>query len=493
MSTGAWARAADLFDPPVDPYATDPAGWVKDKLGEHLWSKQREIAQALIDHRKVAVKACHGPGKSFFGARAVAWWLDTHPVGSAFAVTSAPTDAQVKAVLWREIRKAWKNGRLPGRVTLDAQWKIADELVAYGRKPADHDEHGFHGIHSRYLLVVLDEACGIPKALWTASATLGTNDDARMLAIGNPDDPTSEFQSICEGAPEDGTSGLSAEGWWVITISIFDTPNFTNEPVPDELRHFLPSETWLEERRRKWGENSPLWTSKVLGRFPKDASTGVIPWSWLKACQGDEATRRIGPLRVPVELGVDVAGSDMGDETVVRERCGQRAGRTWKVQSSDPEVVLQLVEQAVREAEPSRVKVDAIGVGWGIVGGLRRSFPGLDVVAVNVAEAAPGEDSAKFVNLRAWIWWEVGRRLTQDRAVDLTEVDDDTLNELSSPKYREVNGRIQIESKDDIRKRLGRSTDNADALLLAFYSPPPTGAPPVEARPYRNDALKGTR
>jgi len=442
------------------------------------------------------VKACHGPGKSFFGARAVAWWLDTHPVGSAFAVTSAPTDPQVKAILWREIRKAWKAGNLPGRVTLDAQWKIDDELVAYGRKPADHDEHGFQGIHARHLLVVLDEACGIPKQLWTAAGTLGTNDDARMLAIGNPDDPTSEFKTICDGAPEDGTAGMSAQGWWVITISIFDTPNFTGEPIPDELRHFLPSATWLDDHRKKWTEDSPLWTSKVLGQFPKDASTGTIPWSWVKACQGDDATNRIGALRVPVELGVDVAGSDLGDETVVFERRGQRVGRRWAVQSSDPEVVLQLVETAVRDSGATRVKIDAIGVGWGLVASLRRTFPDLDIVPIVVSESAPGEDSAKFVNLRAWIWWQVGRRLAQDRAWDLTEVADEVLNELCAPKYREVNGRIQIESKDDLRKRIGRSTDNADALLLAFTDPLPVEAQPLRSTPYTGPvagALRNTR
>lgn len=493
MTGGVLGRAADMLDPPVDPYATDPAGWVRDRLGEHLWSKQVEIANALRDYRNVAVKACHGPGKTRIASRIIAWWLDTHPIGEARAVSSAPTDAQVKAALWFEIRNAWAKGDLPGKVTLDAKWKIGGNEVAYGRKPADHDEHGFQGTHARYMLVVLDEACGIPLSVWTGASTLGTNEDSRMLAIGNPDDPTSEFRSICEGAPEDGSSGMSDRGWWVITISIFDTPNFTGEAVPDDLRHFLPSATWLEDRRTQWGEGSPLWTSKVLGRFPKDASTGVIPWSWLKACQGEQATARIGPLRVPVELGVDVAGSDLGDETVVQERQGMRAGRRWSVQSSDPEVVLQLVEQAIRESEPTRVKVDAIGVGWGLVASIRRSFPGLDVVPVVVSEAAPGEDSARFVNLRAWMWWEVGRRLAQDRAFDLTEVADDTLNELSTPKYREVNGRIQVESKDDIRKRLGRSTDNADALLLAFLDPPRAGAPAATQQPYQANPLRNTR
>jgi hypothetical protein len=466
-------------------YQGDPVAWVTQRLGGFLWSKQREITEAVRDHRKVAVKACHGPGKSHVAARIVGWWEDTHPVGSAFAVTTAPTDPQVKAILWREINRAHKAGNLPGRVTLDAQWKMNEELVAFGRKPADHDESGFQGIHARYVLVVLDEACGIPKTLWTATDTLVTNEDARILAIGNPDDPMSEFATICAGAPEDGSSGMSKEDWYVITISTFDTPNFTGEFVPEELRHYLPSRVWLEERRRKWGEGSPLWLSKVEGRFPPDASSGVILWSWLRACATDA---KIGPLRVPVQLGIDVAGSELGDETVIWERAGGKLGRRWSVQSSDPEDVLRKCEEAILEAHPARVKVDSIGVGFGIVGGLRRSFPDLDVVAVNVAEAAP--DPENYTNLRAWLWWEVGRRLFQDQVVDLSGPDpedqsetarlrrleiEELMNQLAIPQYKEINGRIQIESKDDIRKRLGGdSPDDADACLLAYYDPPST-------------------
>lgn len=481
-----------------DPYADDPAGWVHGRLGEHMWSKQVEIAEAVRDHRKVAVKACHGPGKSFTGARMIGWWIDTHPIGQAFAVSSAPTTPQVKAILWRELTRAHKRGRrtdndgativegLDGRITQDAQWKIDDELVAYGRKPADHDDDGFQGIHARYVLVILDEACGIPRTLWTATDTLVTNQDSRILAIGNPDHPTSRFAEICAGAPGDGTSGMSALGWWVITISVFDTPNFTGEPIPDTLRHSLPSQVWLNECRVNWGEDSPLWTSKVLGEFPTDDTAGTIPWSKLKECQSDEVAQALARLRSPVELGIDVAGSDVGDETVIYERTGARIGRHWSVRSSDSEVVLATCEQAVREAKPSRVKIDAIGVGWGLVAGLRRSFPGLDVHPVVVSEAAPGEDAAKFYNLRAYLWWEVGRRPISDHAYDLTAVPDEALVELSQPKYTEKKGRIVIESKDEIRKRLGRSPDHADAILLAFYEPPERGE--AEVVQYRRRA-----
>ncbi|WP_262402743.1 hypothetical protein [Actinomadura sp. CNU-125] len=210
--------------PTIDPYRTDPVGWVRDKLGEHLWSKQAEIAQSLVTNRYTAVQSCHDAGKSFTASRLTAWWLDVHPPGEAFVVTTAPTAAQVSAILWREIGKAHKKGRLFGRITGGTvpEWKLADgEIVAYGRKPADYDQAAFQGIHARYVLVIVDEACGIPRSLFDAVDALATNEAARVLAIGNPDDPASHFSEICR----------PGSGWNIIRIDGLATPNMTAEAV----------------------------------------------------------------------------------------------------------------------------------------------------------------------------------------------------------------------------------------------------------------------
>jgi hypothetical protein len=130
-----------------------------------MWSKQQEIAESVVEHRYTAVKSCHDSGKSFTASRLAAWWLDVHPPGEAFVVTTAPTTAQVEAILWREIGKAHRKGDLAGRITLDAKWYIGQELVAYGRKPADYDQAAFQGIHARYVLIIIDEACDVPKSL----------------------------------------------------------------------------------------------------------------------------------------------------------------------------------------------------------------------------------------------------------------------------------------------------------------------------------------
>lgn len=304
-SSDPWALAAQAFNPAPNPYSTRPAAWVADRLGEHLWTRQADIAAALVDHRHVAVHSCHGAGKSYLASRLIAWWLDTHRPHAAFVVSTAPTFAQVRAILWREIGRAHRKGRLPGRVN-QTEWHIGDELVGYGRKPADHDEHAFQGIHAEAVLVVIDEACGVPEQLWTAADALVTNDASRVLAIGNPDDPTSHFARVCQ----------PGSGWHVVHIDGLDTPNFTGEQVPADLRPLLLSDTWVQERKQRWGETSPLYTSKVRGLFPDDAQDGVIPYSWIARCKPDPRPDLDDSCEV--QLGVDVGAG--GDQTVIWER-----------------------------------------------------------------------------------------------------------------------------------------------------------------------------
>ena len=121
-----WEVAVDLLFPEPNPYLTDPVGWVRDKLGEFMWSKQREIAGALVKHRYVAVKSCHDSGKSQSASRIVAWWLETHQDPSA--TTTAPTTKkQVHAILWRYLGQAHRKGGLPGQSpsTTSGTWALA--------------------------------------------------------------------------------------------------------------------------------------------------------------------------------------------------------------------------------------------------------------------------------------------------------------------------------------------------------------------------------
>lgn len=455
-----WEIAADRLDPPFD-WTQDPVLWVEEKLGEHPWSKQREIMESVRDNRHTAVKSCHDSGKSYTAARLAAWWIDSHQPGEAFVVTTAPTGAQVKAILWRELNRAHRKGRLGGRMN-QLEWWMGGEMVAFGRKPADNDPQAFQGIHQRYVLVIIDEACGVPKVLWDAVETLATNEFARVLAIGNPDDPATEFKNACD----------PGSGWNVISIGYLDTPGFSGEPVHPDLLKDLLSPLWIEERRRKWGEQSPLWISKAEGEFPEYTADTVIPLPLVRENQRREDwPEELNPVS---ELGVDVGAG--GDFTSIRHRLGRTPGEVRRDHTADAGNVVGKVVQFARDVNATRIKVDTIGIGWGVVGWLQDRVregvlpPETEIVPVNVGERS--WDIRQFPRLRDEVWW-MGRELTQDAGWDLRELDDDTLGQLIAPKYKPTpQGQTKVEPKEETKERLGRSPDDADALLLAFYDPP---------------------
>jgi Domain of unknown function (DUF4386) len=224
LAPNPFAIAADLLFPEPSTYLNDPVGWVAATTKEFMWSKQREIAQSVRENRYTAVRSCHGSGKSFTASRIASWWLDVHAPGEAFIVTTAPTYKQVHAVLWREIGRAHRLGDLDGRINQDDEWYMGNELVGFGRKPADNDPAGFSGVHARYVLVIIDEAGGVPEAIYNAVDSLAIDKHNRILAIGNPDDPAAHFAKIHK----------PGSGWNRIHISVpVHDPRYILGPGPD--------------------------------------------------------------------------------------------------------------------------------------------------------------------------------------------------------------------------------------------------------------------
>lgn len=452
-------------------YSQDPVGWVRDRLGEHLWSKQREIIESVRDNRLTAVRSCHSSGKSYLASRLAAWWIETHTPGEAFVVTTATTASQVAVVLWREIGRVHAKGNLSGRVTLNNKWYIPtrhgnEEVVAIGIKPKDYDPTALHGIHARYVLVILDEAAGIAEPLWTAADSLASGADCRMLAIGNPDFPVGEFVE-CFG---------HRSSWNKIHISAFDTPNFTGEEVPDELRHVLASRVWQEEKLRKWGEDNPIYQSKVLGNFPIVNENGLIPVKWI-----EDARNRTLEATGQNVLGVDVGGGT--DRSVIAQRVGPvvRIKQGWATSNPDTMQTLGLLMQVLKDTEADVAHVDAVGIGQGVVDRAydistdqkeksksRKARAG-KIRGVKVGSSP--KDSETYVNLRAEAYWGLRERF-QDGAIDLDPSDEDLAAELADLRFKRTSrGQIQVESKEDMRRRGKPSPDRADAVMLAFCDP----------------------
>lgn len=445
----------------VDRWLGNPTAWAWERAKTWLWSGQSRIVESVRDHPRTAVKSCNAAGKSKSMAVVAAWWLDVHPQGTAFVLSTAPSFAQVRTVLWREVRVLHRAAGLFGRVN-QTEW-IDDEgdIVGFGRKPADYDPGAFLGIHALYPLVIIDEGSAVPKALYDAAASIATNDYARIVVIGNPDDPSGEFARVC-GSPM----------WNTITIPAYDTPNLTGERVPDMLRQVLVTKSWVEGREQEWGRDNPLFISRVLAEFPDDAPNKVVPLSYAAGCLIEPDDPIPAAKLLPVVLGVDVG--EGVDITVVRERRGMQAGREWAKATADPEDALDMIVDAVVVCGATVVNVDAGGPGWALVGSIRRELKarGIKGVTVNpIKFGAASREPEKYANMRAEMWWGIGRLFSQQKAWSLAGMEnaETTVAQLCDPTWHLGAGdRIVIESKDEIRKRTGRSPDNADALLLAF-------------------------
>lgn len=460
IERAAWQKAAEHFLPkPEPPYLHDPVGWINTQLGEHLWSRQREIAESVVANRRTAVKSCHNAGKSWIASRIAAWWIASHPPGQAFVASTAPSYPQVHAILWEEIRKAQRvgaqrgNNAVPGRVLQSDEWKLDDStLVGWGRKPADTDEHGFQGIHRRYVLVILDEACGIPRQLWTAVEAITTGPDCRILAIGNPDDPSTEFADVCK----------PGSGWNVIRISAFDTPNFTDEPFPEELRPLMLDPGWVEDKRRRWGVESPRYVSKILGDFPDLGTDTLISPSLLEAAQ----LRKLEPTGRRI-LGVDVARYGM-DRTVIMLRRGPVLRLHGEYSKQATTETTGRVIAAKRDTDADEIRVDGVGVGGGVVDQLAEQGHGV----LDMQAGGRAQDPERFLNARSEWAWSMRQRL-EDGDLDLDPDDDELVAQLGALKYRyNSRGQIVIESKDEMRKRGMPSPDRADAAILTVINSP---------------------
>lgn len=438
----------------------DPVAWIREALDEHTWSIQQTILRSVLEHRKTAVQSCHGIGKSYIASRVAAWWIAGHAPGEAMVVTSAPSGHQVRTILWGELGKAHRRGNLPGRIARGQvpEWIIDGDQVAFGRKPTDYVDAEqartqFQGIHARYLLVVLDEGCGIPQWLWEATETLVTNEASRILAIGNPDDPVAYFAKVC--AP--------GSGWHTIKVSAFDTPNFTGERVPEQLRDSLVSRLWVDEREREWGADSPLYISKVLGEFPEVSDSVVITPKMIR--EAHERDLSGNAITDRGRYGMDVAEFGEDEICIYVNRGGMvRLVDAWRKVDVD---VSRAKTQLIMEGNRSRpIQIDVVGLGAGVVRPLANQ--GFNVVPFNGGEQA--HDPGRFVNRNAEAWWAFREGL-EAGLIDLDSEDLTLAAQLQSRRWRldASQRRIRLESKDEMKRRGIKSPDRADAAINSYY------------------------
>lgn len=248
----------------VAEYRKDPVKFFTDCLDvdpKHIWPKMREIIESVRDNSKTVVLAGHSLSKTYTAGRLPLWFLLCH--SPAVVVTTAPTHKQVEELLWRELRAAHGNAKMPigGKLTrtkLDFQEESGEKWYAIGfsTKPetVTGEATAMQGYHGENIMVIFDEAAGVHPLIWKASRYLLTSGFWRWLAIGNPVSPTGDFVECNK-----------ASGWNVINISVKDTPNFkeSREVIPG-----ISGREFEEDVRLRFGEESNEYKIRVLGIKP---------------------------------------------------------------------------------------------------------------------------------------------------------------------------------------------------------------------------------
>lgn len=502
-----------------DRYKYDPVLWAEEELGVILWSKQKEILRSIAENKRTAVKSCHSIGKTFTSAIAASWWVSTRL--DSTVQSTAPTYQQVHGQLWEEIRKMHNRANLRGRVTLGDQWLVpplvntgrGKEVIAgEGKKPADTNIHGFHGIHRPDgVLALLDEGCGIHESIFTGAEAITTARIDRQLTTGNPDDPNTEFGRIFEQGDDD---------WNLLTVSAYDTPNFPRKDgtfEADELREYakqldkdtervarvnelhgtllatphanmvedmlshMPDPEWVESRRRDWGEDSPRFQSKVLAQFPKTSIDSLYTGADIERGRNNIIETSPTAFRV---LAVDVARYG-ADKTVVALNIEGDVRIVGAYNTMDTMEVAAQVHKLALDLHVDQVRVDGVGVGGGVVDRLIALCRAVDspYVVVEMTASSSPPDRTLHRNARAY-WYDTLKyqlrnslvSIPTDKAIvdsddevikDATEYARDLIKELGTIKYSYPNGVMQIESKEDIRKRGDKSPDFVDAVVMA--------------------------
>lgn len=527
-------------------YFDDPALWAKEVLGLDLWEKQQDIATDIATGPKksIAVRAGHGVGKSFLAGILACWWIDTRPIQFVFVASTAPSADQVSTILWREIRKfhalsherhnEYKRLReagkdtgtlpdhpLPGYITQQNKWM--DDLgnvIGQGRKPPDHKEDAFQGIHAEYVLALGDEAVGLNANMIDSLSNITSNAKSRRLLIANPTNPNTRLGEIFSMKPN-SEGVVAGEAWSKHHISVLDSPNFHGGGLCDCERHrgqphglgmsvqamdSLTDQSYVEEKELEYGRNSARFKSRVLGEFAYDE--GNVLFDAYTLAQAMDAECFI-PEDFETVLGVDVGRSINGDSTYiyafttgvlyeweevrsegadgtpiydrVRGAVSDRVGGRLRYvdhfrgvplvdryEKTGEKTIGQatLIHQHAIELQAIEVRIDKGGLGVGLVDGLMGLNPAYDVIEMISGSASPNIHS--WQNNRAFQYDQMRKRMAAGE-IDIDPDDDFLIKQLEDILFesKDPYGQMLIESKDSMKKRGAKSPDAADAAWYA--------------------------
>jgi hypothetical protein len=486
-------------------YRNDPIAYAWDILGSRLTHEQEGMLESVRTQRQTAVLASHSVGKTHLAAIAASHWFDTRE--QSIVYITAPSWDQCLGLTFKAVKRFRLRQNLPGKI-LDSGWvKDEDRYKETGhfiRAINAEKGEGFQGEHTAEMLMIFEEAVGVPPYIFEAAKGLMTNPENRQLLIANPTDHATPFGQAVD-------SGL----YNVLHISALEHPNIVAElngdppPFPDAVRllwvrDMLTSDAEAVTRPDgdcfKWhslatiegilmGRGSAQSASlpspdtwwlptanfqgRVLGQFPTQADENVIPRGWLE---------RLVPLPRPAqvpEIGCDVARFGKDRTTIVRRQGPVCLKIRVLTQLDNLQVTAALKEEAADAARDAGLPPEAakrIPIRIDVTGGLGTGpydilrAEGYNAIPVN-AGGRP-QDKEQFVNVRSELWWQTRDR-ARDKDLDLSLLPKDTreklIRELGAPKYKvDARGRKVVEEKEATKKTLGASPDIADGFNLAY-------------------------
>lgn len=467
---------AEIYAALMERWRDNPVAFAHEALGiEQIWHRQLDLLRAVARHRKVAVRSGQKTSKTFSIAILAIWWALTRP--RARVVLMSPSARQIRENLWTDITRLREDtydrgtrhpdGRLrtPALMPLGGDFHISPETgwtFDNGSKIVgfvSNDPEKLRGLSGPDQFYIPDEASGIPDQIF-ASIDGNLAGGGRILAISNPVHSNGWYRECFEpkNALRVDDSGQEV-GWHTMQISSIEASE-VDPPIPG-----LATKQFIAEKRVEWGENSRDWHAKILGEFPPDTVDGVIPRSVVDAATARWTTTP--QSEAPLQVGVDVARFG-GDKSAIVWRRGSWASAPIVLDGCDvvdvADRVVELIEDVRRPRERARVLIDAVSVGGGVADILRRRPDLCEVVDVQAAGSSP---DSKCSRMRDAVWLHLKKWLEEDGAIprDLALVADVTAPMLG---YDPQN-RYKVEDKRSMARRLGRSTDRADALALAVF------------------------
>jgi hypothetical protein len=431
----------------------------------HTWDGTEEplvaILEGLAAWKDVGVESATGTGKSYLAAAVILWFLACFR--DARVVIAAPKGDQVTDYSWKEIRTMMEsfNDTFPlarqfSRILrMDPKKKEAwtANAITVGVGSEEESATKAQGWHDVHMLIITEETPGIDKAVMEAFENTCTAPHNLRLALGNPDHSLDSLHKFC-----------LSEGVVHIRISGLDHPNVVSKD-PNIVPGAVSVES-LAKRLRKYGEEGRMWLSRGRGMSPTEAQDSLVKMEWLLAqSQLSKAAREILRANGLSAIGADVANSVDGDKAATARGIGADCYEVPAFQCPDAnkfgaDLAAEIDE---RTLDPGRVTVDGVGVGAGCVNELKRLGKGIhNFNSGDRPVAHSGEE--RFFNLRAQAHWTLRVDLENGRIA--IPYDEELFADLLAITWGTRGGKIFVEEKEKMKKRLGRSPNKADALVM---------------------------